>query len=604
MKKKLGLTQVCEILLRQKLITKEQKNSIQLKEKSQKNKLSKLNKFKNSGTSEFSYKDILPSDIITDLKISNAKTGDGFLTEETIMRAVADMLSIPFKKIDPLELDLEIVTKTVSKAFAVKNLAVPIEIKDNELKVAMADPLDSEVLDDIKKVQKLKVMPVISTKSDIIKTINEFYGFTHSVNKAEKELVTSIIDIGNLEQYSELGNRGEIESTDKHIQNAVDHLFSHALEQRASDIHIEPKRDKSIVRIRIDGVLHITYTMPMVVHNAVISRLKSMSRLNIAEKRRPQDGRTKLKTMDRDIEIRVSTIPVAFGEKAVMRVLNPDILFQDLENLGFLAPDLIHYRKFLDKSHGIILVTGPTGSGKTTTLYSSLKTLASPELNITTVEDPIEMVNEDFNQIAVQPAIDVTFASILKNILRQDPDIIMIGEIRDQETARNAIQAALTGHLVLSTLHTNDAASAVTRLMDLGIEPFLISSTLLGIIAQRLVRKICPHCEEIFTLEREDLKNLGFTLPDKTEKNAINLKKGKGCRHCRETGYRGREGIFEVLNVTEEIKQHINLKEPPSTIKKTAQKQGMLLLRENAVTKILKGKTTYNEVLRCISQED
>lgn len=603
MKKKLGLTQVCEILLRQNLITAEQKESILTKEESQKNKLTKLNTFKNN-VSELIYKDILPSDIIIDLKIPNQKTGEGYLTEETIMRAVSDMLSIPFKKIDPLVLDIEVVTKTVSKAFAIRNLVVPIEVKNNELKVAMVDPLDSEVLDDIKKVQKLKVSPIISTKSDILKTIKEFYGFKQSVIKAEKELVTPIIDIGNLEQYSELGNRDGIESTDKHIQNAVDHLFTHALEQRASDIHIEPKRNESIVRIRIDGVLHVTYTMPKVVHNAVISRIKSMSRLNIAEKRRPQDGRTKLKTMEKDIEIRVSTIPVAFGEKMVMRVLNPDILFQDLQNLGFLAPDLIHYRKFLQKNHGIILVTGPTGSGKTTTLYSSLRTLSSPAVNITTVEDPIEMVNEDFNQIAVQPAIDITFASILKNILRQDPDIIMIGEIRDHETARNAIQAALTGHLVLSTLHTNDAASAVTRLIDLGIEPFLISSTMLGIIAQRLVRSICPHCEETFILEREDFENLGFSLPADFSNTTINLKKGKGCRHCRDTGYRGREGIFEVLNITDEVKKHINTHKSSDIIKETAQKQGMKLLRENAVTKILKGKTTYNEVLRCISQED
>ncbi len=603
MKKKLGLTQVCEILLRQNLITAEQKDSILLKEENQKNKLTKLNIFKNNA-SELTCKDILPSDIIIDLKIPNQKTGEGYLTEETIMRAVADMLSIPFKKIDPLELDIEVVTRTVSKAFAIRNLAVPIEVKNNELKVAMVDPLDSEVMDDIQKVQKLKVSPIISTKSDILKTIKEFYGFQQSVIKAEKELVTPIIDIGNLEQYSELGTQGGIESTDKHIQNAVDHLFSHALEQRASDIHIEPKRNESIVRIRIDGVLHVTYTMPKVVHNAVVSRLKSMSRLNIAEKRRPQDGRTKLKAMEKDIEIRVSTIPVAFGEKVVMRVLNPDILFQDLENLGFLAPDLIHYRKFLQKTHGIILVTGPTGSGKTTTLYSSLRTLASPAVNITTVEDPIEMVHEDFNQIAVQPAIDITFASILKNILRQDPDIIMIGEIRDHETARNAIQAALTGHLVLSTLHTNDAASAVTRLIDLGIEPFLISSTLLGIIAQRLVRSICPHCEETFTLEGEDFENLGFSLPADFSNNSINLKKGKGCRHCRDTGYRGREGIFEVLTMSDEIKKHINTQKSSDIIKQTAQKQGMKLLRENAVTKVLKGKTTYNEVLRCISQED
>ena len=603
MKKKLGLTQVCEILLRQNLITKEQKDSILLKEENQKNKLTKLSIFKNNA-SELTCKDILPSDIIIDLKIPNQKTGEGYLTEETIMRAVADMLSIPFKKIDPLELDIEVVTRTVSKAFAIRNLAVPIEVKNNELKVAMVDPLDSEVMDDIQKVQKLKVSPIISTKSDILKTIKEFYGFKQSVIKAEKELVTPIIDIGNLEQYSELGTQGGIESTDKHIQNAVDHLFSHALEQRASDIHIEPKRNESIVRIRIDGVLHVTYTMPKVVHNAVVSRLKSMSRLNIAEKRRPQDGRTKLKAMEKDIEIRVSTIPVAFGEKVVMRVLNPDILFQDLENLGFLAPDLIHYRKFLQKTHGIILVTGPTGSGKTTTLYSSLRTLASPAVNITTVEDPIEMVHEDFNQIAVQPAIDITFASILKNILRQDPDIIMIGEIRDHETARNAIQAALTGHLVLSTLHTNDAASAVTRLIDLGIEPFLISSTLLGIIAQRLVRSICPSCEENFTLEGEDFENLGFSLPDDFSNNSIDLKKGKGCRHCRDTGYRGREGIFEVLTMSDEIIKHINTQKSSDIIKQTAQKQGMKLLRENAVTKVLKGKTTYNEVLRCISQED
>lgn len=604
MKKKLGLSQVCEILFRRELITEKQKDQILLKEKSQENKLSKLNQFKNSESPDLNYKGILPTDIITDLKIPDIRAGEGFLTEETIMRAVADTLSLPFKKIDPLQLDIEIVTKTVSKAFAFKNLAVPVEVRDGELRVAMVDPLDSEVLDDIRKVQKLKVVPVISTKTDIVKTIREFYGFKHSVIKAEKELVTPVIDIGNLEQYSELGSRGELGTTDKHIQNAVEYLFSHALEQRASDIHIEPKRNESLVRIRIDGVLHVTYTMPLVVHNAVISRLKSMSRLNIAEKRRPQDGRTKLKTMDKDIEIRVSTVPVAFGEKAVLRILNPDILFQNLENLGFLAPDLIHYRKFLEKTHGIILVTGPTGSGKTTTLYSSLKNLASPAINITTVEDPIEMVHEEFNQIAVQPAVGITFASILKNILRQDPDIIMIGEIRDQETAKNAVQAALTGHLVLSTLHTNDAPSAITRLIDLGIEPFLVSSTLLGIIAQRLVRTICPQCEESFNLDKEDLENLGFVFSDPLPRNNVLLKKGKGCRHCRRTGYLGREGVFEVLNVTEEIKKLINQRESSDTIRKTAQRQGMKLLRENAVTKILKGRTTYNEVLRCISQEN
>jgi len=279
-------------------------------------------------------------------------------------------------------------------------------------------------------------------------------------------------------------------------------------------------------------------------------------------------------------------------------------LFQDLENLGFTSSDLIHYRECLEKPHGIILVTGPTGSGKTTTLYSSLKSLASPDKNITTVEDPIEMVCEDFNQIAVQPSIDITFSSILRNILRQDPDIIMIGEIRDQETAKNAIQAALTGHLVLSTLHTNDAASAFTRLIDLGVEPFLIKSTLLGVIAQRLVRIICPHCQEIFTLAGSDLNRLGIGLPEDNQDETVELKRGAGCRQCRNTGYMGREGVFEVLRMTEEIKKLITGRADAGVIKKTAGRQGMKPLRDNAIAKILKGSTTYTEVLRCISQED
>jgi len=344
--------------------------------------------------------------------------------------------------------------------------------------------------------------------------------------------------------------------------------------------------------------------MPAVVHNAVSSRIKALPRMNIAEKRRPQDGRIKVQQHDNEVEIRVSTVPVAFGEKAVLRVLSPDVLFQDLEKLGFLAADLMHYRSFLARPHGIILVTGPTGSGKTTTLYSSLKAIATPERNITTVEDPIEMVCEEYNQIAVQPSVDITFASILRNILRQDPDIIMIGEIRDHETARNAIQAALTGHLVLSTLHTNDAASAINRLVDLEVEPFLISSTLLGIIAQRLVRTICPHCQEVFDLSRDDFESLGLALPADFQAASVDLKRGRGCRQCRSTGYLGREGVFEVLRVTEEIRGMINRTEPSAAIKRMACMQGMRPLKENAVIKILKGKTTYNEVLRCISQED
>ncbi len=604
MKKNLELKQVCKILLRQKLITDEQNKLILSSETEQREKLKKLYDLKGDLNSTPHGFAITPSDIIASLKIYDKKNKKGLITEETVMKEVASSFGIPFKKIDPLELDPDVVTRTISRAFAIKNLVVPVAVEDGELKIAMADPLNREVLEDIDKVQKMKVAPVISTKSDILKLIREFYGFKQSVAMAEKELVTPFADIGNLEQYSKLGTISEIESTDKYIKNAVEYLFRYAFEQRASDIHIEPKRDRSIVRLRIDGVLHTTYSMPIVVHNAVISRIKSQSRLNIAEKRKPQDGRIKLKDQDRDVEIRVSTIPVVFGEKAVLRVLNPDVLFQDLENLGFFSSELIHFRGFLEQPHGIILVTGPTGSGKTTTLYSSLKFLSTSEKNITTVEDPIEMVCEDYNQIAVQPAVDITFASILRNILRQDPDIIMIGEIRDQETARNAIQAALTGHLVLSTLHTNDAASAITRLVDLGIEPFLISSTLLGIVAQRLIRIVCPHCNETFPLSRDDFSSLGFTLPHDYKDNVVQLKKGRGCRQCRNTGYFGREGVFEILTVTEDIKKLIIRNESSEVIKRTAHKQGMTLLKENVIVKILKGRTTYNEAQRCISQGD
>lgn len=599
MKRRLELKDICEILLSRGVISADQKNLILAKQHEQGKKLKKLSGLKND-QERFT---ITPVDIIVSLNLLDSRADNGTVTEEVVMRELADALGMPFKKIDPLELDLDVVTRTVSRAFAIKNLAVPVAVENGELLVAMVDPLNKEVLEDIRNIQKLKVVPVLSTKSDIIKLIREFYGFKKSIVMAERELVTPLIDVGNLEQYAKLGTVSEIESTDKYIQNAVDHLFRSAFEQRASDIHLEPKREKGTVRLRIDGVLYTTYSMPLVVYHAVVSRVKSLSRLNIAEKRRPQDGRIKIKDQERDIEIRVSTVPVAFGEKVVLRILNPEILFQDLEKIGFTSGDLIHYRSFLEKSYGIILVTGPTGSGKTTTLYSSLKFLSSSEKNITTVEDPIEMVCEDYNQIAVQPVVDITFSSILRNILRQDPDIIMIGEIRDQETARNAIQAALTGHLVLSTLHTNDAASAITRLIDLGVEPFLISSTLLGVVAQRLVRTICPYCSESMTLGRDEIAALGISLPE-THGTSIEIKRGSGCLKCRQTGHIGREGVFEVLRITDEIKKLINNKEPSDVIKKAGHAQGMKLLIENAVAKIIKGRTTYSEVLRCISHED
>jgi general secretion pathway protein E len=532
-------------------------------------------------------------EVLSALKLEMPE-GGGELSEEVIMRVVAEDLGLPFRKIDPLELDLEVVTRTIPRQFALKHLVVPLQVADGKLELVCYEPQE-EVLEDVRRVAGLAVLPHIGTRTDIEKLIQEFFGFKHSVAAAEAKLTRPAVDLGNLEQLMRLKATAEIDSTDAHIKNAVDYLFNYAFEQRASDIHIEPKREHCLIRLRIDGILHTVYMLPKSVHSAIVSRIKTLSRLDIAEKRRPQDGRIKVGRGETEAEIRVSTIPVAFGEKVVLRILDPDILFQDLDGLGLSERDFTLFKGFIEAPHGIILVTGPTGSGKSTTLYSSLRHLSSEAINITTIEDPIEMVHEQFNQIAVQPAVGVTFATILRNILRQDPDVIMVGEIRDKETAENAIQAALTGHLVLSTLHTNDAASSVTRLLDLGIKPFLVASTLLGIVAQRLVRRICPHCAESYPAPRQDL--LPLELPADLGAT-IQLSRGKGCVKCRSTGYLGRIGIFEVLPLSEDIRSLIARRPEEAAIRRGALKEGMTVLRENAIAKMLQGTTTASEVIR------
>ena len=522
------------------------------------------------------------------------------LTEELIMRAVAEDLGLPFKKLDPLELDLKIVTKTIPKSFSVKHLILPFAIRDGVLEVAVYDPDNRAALDDIERANQLKVKPYLSTKSDIRRMLQEFFGFQTSISAAEDYLAGPAVDLGNLEQYVRIASSEEAASSDHHITTAVDHLFGYAFDQRASDIHIEPKRENSLVRLRIDGALHTVYKLPKVVHAAVISRIKSLSRLDIAEKRRPQDGRIKVDRGGKEAEIRVSTIPVAFGEKAVLRILDPDILFQDLAGIGFSDHDLAVYQGLVHAPHGIVLVTGPTGSGKSTTLYSTLKEIAAPELNIVTVEDPVEMVHEEFNQIGVQPAVGVTFATILRNILRQDPDIIMIGEIRDGDTATNAIQAALTGHLVFSTLHTNDAVSSVSRLLDLGVQPFLVGSTLLGAMAQRLVRRICPHCAESYVATAEELRGMGLPV---TDEGAIELRRGAGCAKCRNTGYLGRCGVFEIFPMSDAIRQMVGSHKSEAELRKRAIRDGMTTLREDAWHKVQAGITTVEEALRVTAAE-
>ena len=467
---------------------------------------------------------------------------------------------------------------------------MPIAEREGYVVIAVADPFNDDVIEDLCTVRQIKVRRVLSSRSDILKIVREFFGFRASVLAAQSEIAPGV-DFGNLEQFVTMKGAHEIEGTDRSIVSAVEFLFNYAFDQRASDIHIEPKREKSLVRLRVDGILHNIHTVPKLLHPPILSRIKMLARMDLAEKRRPQDGRIKTTHKGKEIELRVSTLPVAFGEKVVIRIFDPEILMQDLDKIGFYPREFQLYNSFIRKPNGIILVTGPTGSGKTTTLYSSLRALSSPDVNIVTIEEPIEMVMEEFNQVGVQPGIGVTFSTILRNILRQDPDIIMVGEIRDRETAENAVQAALTGHLVLSTLHTNDAPSSITRLLDLGVPSFLISSTVIGIVAQRLLRVICPFCKKERRLTEQETAYLQLDKPD------VKTWSGEGCGECRGTGYRGRTGIFEVLDVTDSLKVCISEKVELGELQKTARADGMVSLRQVAIRKMLEGVTTYEEVV-------
>lgn len=589
--------QICQILLKNNLISQNQvkgilNNTAKVEKKLAKHRNGHKISFTSGAKSAVS---ITIVDIIDYLKPSRADGKSGIVDEDTIYQTLAKEWKIPYKKIDPLKLDLNLVTTTLHRNFAMKNLVLPIDIKDGYLTVAAPYPLNLEVMDDLAKVTNLKLKTILSSKSDIVKLLNEFFGFKSSIAAAEDMFTGSSVDLGNLEQYVQVKSSEDSAPNDQHIVNAVNHILLYAFDQRASDIHIEPKRDDVLVRMRIDGVLHTVYNLPKKVHNALVSRIKTLSRMNIGEKRRPQDGRIKMDKGGVEVEIRLSTVPVAFGEKVVMRVMDPEVLLQDLPGLGFSATDLTRYKQIIKMPHGIVIVCGPTGSGKSTTLYSTLRRLSTPENNVITVEDPIEMIHEDFNQIGVQPAIDVTYGNILRTILRQDPDIIMIGEMRDLETARNAVQAALTGHMVLSTLHTNDAPSSITRLLDLGVQSFLIQASLVGILGQRLVRKICPYCKESFQIDGIELSRMGI---DVAKKNSLTLQRGKGCIKCRNTGYSGRSAIFEVMPYTESQKKLTTPETDVEKLRTRAREEGMFTLRESAIKKMLEGVTTYNEVLR------
>lgn len=535
-----------------------------------------------------------PFKAVTGQNLTDA-SGQGTRVDEFLMaRLVAEDARLHYFKIDPLKLDIDFIEKKISRPFAKKHQMVPIQMRDGKLVVAVVNPFDLPSLESYRTIAGSELELVVASEGDVMQVINEFYGFRASVTKAERDLKGGL-DLSNLEQYVKLKSGAEIESSDQHIVNAVDYLLQHAYDSRASDIHVEPKREYAQIRFRIDGILHEIQRVPKLVNMAVTSRLKTMCRMDIAEKRRPQDGRIKTAREGKEIELRVSTLPTAFGEKVVMRIFDPDVLLRDVSGLGFYEDELKIFGDWIRRPHGIILVTGPTGSGKTVTLYSALKSLCSPEINITTIEDPIEMVYEEFNQTSVHPKIGITFATALRTILRQDPDIIMVGEIRDPETAQNAVQAALTGHLVFSTLHTNDASSAITRLVDLDIQPFLISSTIVGAMAQRLLRKICEDCKRNRPLSAEEAGMLSLQAP---AGKRIIVKEGAGCHRCRNTGYFGRTGIFEMLPIDAPIRELIDRSEDFIKIKDMAVKRGMRTLRQSALRKLAEGITTFEEVVR------
>src|SRR3989440_1796762 len=473
----------------------------------------------------------------------------------------------------------------MSTAYAERDRILPVHVGAGILTVATSEPFVRGWADELEQIMRLRIKLVFANPQDIRRFLGEFFNLARSMKKAQETSKGDISLARNFEQLVELGKHGQLDANDQHVVHIVDWLWQYAFEQRASDIHIEPRRDAGVVRFRIDGVLHHVYAIPVPVLIAMTSRIKLLARMEIVEKRRPQDGRIKTVSPDgKEIELRISTMPTAFGEKVVMRIFTPEVLIRDFGELGFAGDDYTRWDKMIHEPNGIILVTGPTGSGKTTTLYSTMKQLATPEVNVCSVEDPIEMIAPEFNQMQVQPGIGVDFASGVRTLLRQDPDIIMVGEIRDRDTADMAVQAALTGHLVLSTLHTNDAPTAVTRMLDLGVPSYLINSTLLGVMAQRLVRTLCPHCKQPAEAPDEDTWRM-LTSPFRAE-SPEHTQRATGCLECRMTGYFGRIGLYEIMTLTPNLRKLIHAEAEDGRIREQAYKAGMKPLRVSGAMKV------------------
>ncbi len=533
--------------------------------------------------------------------LTHLKTGRP-LDTEGLTEWLAKHIGLGYLRIDPLKVDVGRVADIMSVRYAEMRSALPVRVTPTEVTIATCEPFDTEWKTEIESHTRKTVKIVVSSPLELQRYTTEFFTLAKSIKAAVKSGANN--PMASFEQLVELGRSNkQLDANDQGVVQVVDWLWQYAFDQRASDIHLEPRREMGAIRFRIDGVLHTVYQLPQPVMNAMTARIKLLGRMDVVERRRPQDGRIKTVRPDGggsqaggEVEMRLSTLPTAFGEKLVMRIFDPDTAVKTVEQLGFGMHDAQRWTQLIGKTHGIVLVTGPTGSGKTTTLYSTLKRLATDEVNVTTIEDPIEMVEPALNQTQVQSAIDFGFAEGVRALMRQDPDIIMIGEIRDLETAEMAIQAALTGHLVFSTLHTNDAASAVTRLIDLGVPPYLIGATVIGVLAQRLARTLCPACKQPdneTTKERLDEVVAPFRL-----NGTPRPYKPVGCLDCRMTGYRGRAGLYELMVLNDDARDALHQNIDMEALRKHALADGMHPLRVAGVMKVAEGVTTLDEVLR------
>ncbi len=528
--------------------------------------------------------------------VGMARAGDGrALDIEELTQYLATRSGMAYLRIDPLRVDAGRVGEIMSASYAERHKVLPVQVSPQEVVVATAEPFIDDWVAEVERQARRKVRRVLASPLDLKRYTGEFFALAKSVRAAEK--AGGAASAASFEQLVELGNSSkQLDANDQGVVRVVDWLWQYAFDQRASDIHMEPRREQGVIRFRIDGVLHPVYQVPMGVLNAMVSRVKLLGRMDVVEKRRPQDGRIKTRNPRGDeVEMRLSTLPTAFGEKLVMRIFDPDNTVKDLDALGFTSHDAQRWNELVRRPHGIILVTGPTGSGKTTTLYSTLKRVATEAVNVSTVEDPIEMIEPSFNQTQVQPQLDFGFTEGLRSLMRQDPDIIMVGEIRDLATAEMAVQAALTGHLVFSTLHTNDAPSAVSRLMELGVPPYLINATLLGVLAQRLVRTLCPQCKQ------RDEETSAATLAEAVRpwklSGSYQPYKPVGCVECRMTGFRGRMGLYELLTVSEALKQQVHTSPSMDALRRQAVQDGMRPLRLAGALRVAEGVTTLDEVM-------